>query len=1027
MRLRKRVIPAIIMSFMFVFTSFNSFAEVADESIDVATITDADSIDNEGDTPDIDMDFDLDFEVNETDVKDEEEKLKILPFDDCKESGNYYSSVLWAYAAHPQIVAGVTANEFKPFKSCTRAQVVSYLWRMKNCPEPKTKTNPFSDVNESDFFYKSVLWAYENNIVSGKTSTRFGSNDSCTRAQFVTFLWRLEGKPSGGTSANPFVDVKSESFYKEAVIWASENGITYGRDATHFAPEKVINRAQTVMFLKRLNDYFFGDVAKELLEPDEDSFTIIDEDKKIAYINNTILAFFRLGTRSEEVKKVADSIGGTVVGAIPFIDLYQIHVNPSSLDELEKLCAEIETDECVSEAFVDMAYGMTENSYPPNDPWTEEDTKEEWSSYSENHYGTDSSDNPSGNNFWQEAIDTPYVWDKYQSELGKIRIGILDTGVKEDHEDLEGKVYRTSLKYTAADHGTRIAGIIGATHNNNIGISGIVNNSEIYSYDIKIWKYTPFDRIIDGLYKLIVENDVKIVNFSQGIDHPDTYDLVPDEDTLKYNDDDAHNLSCVLGKLLENGEDFLIVQSAGNGNHDHKPIDAVYDGFFNNINEDNCYCPYIGETDEEIDDKETERKHAIIDRIIVVAAAHYQMYPNNKGGNTVNWSLTSWSNRGDRVDIAAPGAGIYSTSKKEKYDKESGTSFAAPIVAGVAGLVWSVNDEFTGIDVKKIVCGDYSFKYYVTGSDSYKLVNAKLAVEAALALKEDNASVYKMYDSYLTHGLAIDYGVYNPTQTIYAQNPDVISYSRNWTAYGHALTGFKTLYFDDVFEVYSEDAVEELKLKNANLSGIYDAIMCDYNDDGKEDMLVVRSSDKIPMGSDDILQKYKIVAELYSMVNKEIVLVDSITFGAGDYIYYSDFGEESSNPEWGDCLTIVIGDSFDETYYRLTDDVKYQKSRQTVYTFSLKNHKYKKMMTYLAEYGKPTVIITTTMKGYFPEKVSESYNEQEEGYFLSLDESEMIRRGFLTTYNDSVFKYTDPVPNPIQIYRYDGGYSGLEE
>ena len=173
------------------------------------------------------------------------------PFDDVSIDSNYYSAVMWAYNSKPQVVAGVSDTMFKPYTKCNRAQIVTFLWRMKGEPEVEKSDDIFKDVNDWDFYNIPVLWAAHNEIASGKSEGWFSPLDTCTRAQFVSFIWRLEGKPAPQNSSNPFVDVPDNSSYKDAVIWAYENGITMGIDSTHFSPKGVINRAQAVMFLHR--------------------------------------------------------------------------------------------------------------------------------------------------------------------------------------------------------------------------------------------------------------------------------------------------------------------------------------------------------------------------------------------------------------------------------------------------------------------------------------------------------------------------------------------------------------------------------------------------------------------------------------------------------------------------------------------------------------------------------------------------------------------------------------------------------
>ena len=171
------------------------------------------------------------------------------PFTDVKEGDFYYAPVLWA--VENGITAGTTPTTFDPNGKCLRAHVVTFLHRAAGSPNPTSTRNPFTDVKSTDFFYKPVLWAVEKSITSGTSATTFGSMQNCNRAAVVTFLWRAAGSPEPKSTKNPFVDVKSTDFFYKSVLWAVENGITAGLDATHFGPTTVCNRAQVVTFLYR--------------------------------------------------------------------------------------------------------------------------------------------------------------------------------------------------------------------------------------------------------------------------------------------------------------------------------------------------------------------------------------------------------------------------------------------------------------------------------------------------------------------------------------------------------------------------------------------------------------------------------------------------------------------------------------------------------------------------------------------------------------------------------------------------------
>ena len=173
------------------------------------------------------------------------------PFVDVEEGQYYYTPVLWAYYHDPQVTAGTSKTKFSPAKTCTREQVVTFLWRANGCQEPTNTENPFKDVPADAYYTKAVLWAVEKGVTNGKSKTKFGVGDPCTREQVVTFLWRAEGMPEHETVENPFTDVSETAYSYHAILWAVENGITNGTSKTKFSPAKTCTRGQIVTFLYR--------------------------------------------------------------------------------------------------------------------------------------------------------------------------------------------------------------------------------------------------------------------------------------------------------------------------------------------------------------------------------------------------------------------------------------------------------------------------------------------------------------------------------------------------------------------------------------------------------------------------------------------------------------------------------------------------------------------------------------------------------------------------------------------------------
>ena len=164
-------------------------------------------------------------------------------------TGSYYEDAV-DWAVENGITQGTDDTHFSPDGICTRAQAVTFLWRTAGSPEPETRTMPFTDVPVGSYYYDAVLWAVENGITEGTSNTTFSPNMACSRAQIVTFLWRSEKSPAAGT-ANPFADVKSTAYYADAVLWAVKENITRGTTNTTFSPDADCTRAQIVTFLWR--------------------------------------------------------------------------------------------------------------------------------------------------------------------------------------------------------------------------------------------------------------------------------------------------------------------------------------------------------------------------------------------------------------------------------------------------------------------------------------------------------------------------------------------------------------------------------------------------------------------------------------------------------------------------------------------------------------------------------------------------------------------------------------------------------
>ena len=452
-----------------------------------------------------------------------------------------------------------------------------------------------------------------------------------------------------------------------------------------------------------------SDFIDSIGEDDISCFT--DND---GYIKNMMLVFFEEDASFFDKLSSLRKIGGTVVGSMPGANLCVIVTRPMNYEQLTAECEKAGALDGVALASICPAKRY-EEQYIPDDPFTHYD----WYTESWNEL------TPEGNNWWLEATQTQTAWG-YSSYFEKINIGIIDGGFELEHDELEDKIIfpteKEAERNRSSYHGTHVAGIIAAKGDNGVGISGICQNSQLICVD-----WSPSDMqlwigdvaIFFGFGK-VVEAGAKVLNFSLGSSG------TLGGETLQWSafvrNLDAALYSCYMAALLKNGYDFVVVQSAGNGNSESRPIDASSNGCFCPINEKNAFIPYSGISVQDL-----------LDRIIVVGSATMD------GGEYVQ---SPTSNVGDTVDICAPGVNIYSCVTDNDYMNLSGTSMAAPVVTGIASLVWSADSNLSGAEVKNIICTNTrdtvapADEYYFADRlniKSYPLVNAKLAVEAALA------------------------------------------------------------------------------------------------------------------------------------------------------------------------------------------------------------------------------------------------------------------------------------------------------
>ncbi len=455
-----------------------------------------------------------------------------------------------------------------------------------------------------------------------------------------------------------------------------------------------------------------------LAEISQSDFSLFSENS--GYVKNMALIFFEDDASFFERIDALRSIDGVAVGSLPEANLCVISTLDKNLEQLNTLCEKAQEHEAVAIASI-CPVGKYEEQYTPNDPFQDTFIPNIWDE-----------SNPDGYNWWLEAIEARSAWG-YSSYFNHINIGVIDSGFDLDNGDLQGKIVfpsaMTESRNEIKSHGTHVAGILAAKGDNGKGICGIVQNATLICQN---WDNSWLTSVaIFFCFGTAVKAGSKVINMSLGSSGA----LNPDEWYWMnwLNDMEGMLYSYYMGSLIKSGYDFVVVQAAGNGNGGGEPIDSGQNGCFCCVNEGTAIAP-IG-----LD------KQEILDRIIIVGSCYYE-----KG----KYIQADSSNVGKGVDISAPGVNILSAyatkDDTQSYATMSGTSMACPVVAGVAALVWSVNPNFSGSEVKKIVCENtkhtaepyeyYKFEEYLDLMN-YPVVNAKMAVEAALKQSFEMLSV----------------------------------------------------------------------------------------------------------------------------------------------------------------------------------------------------------------------------------------------------------------------------------------------
>ena len=494
--------------------------------------------------------------------------------------------------------------------------------------------------------------------------------------------------------------------------------------------KSVINVVLGKIGVKQENTAFATQIIEENYVPDEKN--IVYENEGFGYVNNMVLLFARSDASEERMNEIAKEIGGEIVGKISGIHQYQIEVSSMSRESLENVCEKAMGFDEIKFAIVDNVVTMENQAMKiPNDPWKDNFqgiTGVDWDE-----------ENPSGYNWWLEATKVVSAWQSADS-FSRINVGVVDNGFDTNHEDLNITVINNEQN-SVEHHGTHVAGIIGATNNNGIGISGILDQVNLYGVDCYPTSNHKKNSItvsllMDGI-QTCLDRNCKVINMSSGISPTNT------KDTKENAEATAHDTIFYLLSMLDEREegDFIIVQSAGNGDKTGKGVDAgKYNGYFASITEKK-----IKEIMQEYVEKNGKLKRdisveEIMDSYMIVGAVDNKQ---KKG----EWQLAKRSNYGDAITVCAPGIKVFSTTVmggiNGNYANDSGTSVSAPIVAGITAMVWSINPDMNAKKVKEIIqqTADITvLSRQKKDKGAYKMINASKAVEEALKYTEEQDS-----------------------------------------------------------------------------------------------------------------------------------------------------------------------------------------------------------------------------------------------------------------------------------------------
>jgi len=468
------------------------------------------------------------------------------------------------------------------------------------------------------------------------------------------------------------------------------------------------------------NDPEIGTIYRKAFDEEDICY---DEATGTQYLENQLLISAFPGVERQIIEMMASDIQAEVVGYIELTNDYQLEfTEDKTLEELNVLSEYCMGLPYVSYCSPNYCYGITAND---NTVWEDalyNDNLRAWqrgNTGNTNYYGetVPNEDEASlacltGDNWGLKALNVPAAWGKVDAS-DPVKVGIYDHGFASYHEDLSFEKQYNNDQYTDdGSHGTHVAGIIGAKHN-NLGIAGVSQNVELFSYTFVGDDQDSFDALGEKIaFASLIGNHVKIINYSQGSKAELVY-------AASKGNESAQRTIANAGRIMEEfllkvyglGYDFLIVTSAGNTN-DKKFVEtknsSKYPYGYMKVKEDDASGIKDIQTLAIYNSALNSISNPIVrGRIITVGSIDHQYHNNVHDGYNVH----KCSNAGDRVDVFAPGAGILSTVPTDfpetdikGYALMSGTSQAAPYVSGIAALMFQANPQIGAREVKKIIC-----------------------------------------------------------------------------------------------------------------------------------------------------------------------------------------------------------------------------------------------------------------------------------------------------------------------------------